>query len=358
MASTIRELLVEPIDFALKEPFRVATGTKDAANNVLVRVVLENGTTGFGEVAPSPYTTGDIRDTVIASLNHLRPTVVGRDVRAWRALLTETRRLVRNQVGAHSGLEIAVLDAFGKSQGVALWQMFGGAKTVVETDITLSLGSVEKAGADAKKFVSEGFHTLKIKVGIDVETDTDRIIAVRDNAADAEITLDANQGFSPKDAVELIRRVNDRGARVTMFEQPVRKDDFDGMRFVRDHCPLPVAADETVFTSEDALRVVREGAADMINIKVAKSGILGALDIAAIARAANLGLMIGGMTESKIGLAASVHLACGLGCFVHHDLDTVFLLKPFDCEGGFTLDGPRLSVEGMGPGTGIHFDPR
>jgi len=357
MSTIIRELIAEPLDLPLREPFKVATGSKDAALNVLVRVVLEDGTTGYGEVSPSPYTTGDTRETVLAVLDALRPVVVGRDVRAWRGVLNETRKRIRNQVAAHSGLEIAVLDAFGKARGVALADLFGGVRTSVETDMTLSLGTPEKAGEDAARFVGQGFRKLKIKVGIDVETDALRILAVRDHAPDAEISLDANQAFTPKEAVELVRRANGGGARVSMFEQPVRKDDFEGMRFVRDHCPLPVAADETVFTPEDALRVVREGAADMINIKVAKSGILGALEIISICRAANVGLMIGAMMESRIGLAASVHLSCGFGGFSHHDLDSVHLLKPFTCEGGFEIDGPHLSVEGITGGTGIAFEP-
>lgn len=357
MSTKIKELLADPLNLPLKEPFRIATGIKDAAWNVLIRVVLEDGTVGFGEVSPSPYTTGDTQDSVIAIMDQLRPSVVGKDIRSWRAILNGTRAAVRYQVGAHSGLEIAVLDAFGKAQGVSLAEMVGGVKQSVETDMTLSLGTPEKAGEDAKKFIAEGFDKLKIKVGMDVETDTERIVAVRDNAPDSEISLDANQAFSPKDAVELIRRSNERGARVAMFEQPVRKDDIEGMKFVRDHCPLPVAADETVFTPEDALKVIRTGAADMINIKVAKCGILGALEIVSLCRVANLGIMIGAMMESKIGLAASVHLACGFGNFVHHDLDSVYLLKPFECEGGFKLDGPNFSVEGITGGTGIQYDP-
>jgi len=358
MSTIIRELHADPLDLPLWEPFKIATGIKDAAWNVLIRVVLEDGTTGFGEVSPSPYTTGDTRETVIAVMDQLRPAVVGKDIRSWRAILTETRSAVRYQVAAHSGLDIAVLDAFGKSQGVVLADMFGGVRKSVETDMTLSLGTPEKAGEDAAKFIKQGFNKLKIKVGMDVQTDADRIIAVRDNAPNAEISLDANQAFSPKDAVELVRRANARGANIGMFEQPVRKDDFEGMRFVREHCPLPVAADETVFTPEDALRVVREGVADMINIKVAKCGILGALEIISICRTANIGLMIGAMMESKIGLAASVHLSCGFGCFAHNDLDSVYLLKPFECEGGFNLDGPNFSVEGITGGTGIIYEPK
>jgi L-alanine-DL-glutamate epimerase-like enolase superfamily enzyme len=358
LSTRIRDLIAEPLDLPLKEPFIIATGRKDAANNVLVRVVLEDGTAGFGEVSPSAYTTGDTRDSVVAALSHLRPTVIGKDVRSWRALLTDTRRALRFHVGAHSGFEIAVLDAFGKATGVALWQMFGGVKTSVETDLTLSLGTPEETGAAAAKAAREGFRKIKVKVGMGVATDTERVVAVREAAPQAEIALDANQAFTPKEAVELAGRVASHGIEISLLEQPVRRDDFAGMRYVREHCAAPVGADETVFTPEDAIRVVREGAADVINIKVAKSGLLGALDIASIARAANLGLMIGCMMESKIGLAGSVHLACGLGVFSHCDLDSIYLLRPFECEGGFTLRGPEFSVEGITAGTGVKYEPR
>lgn len=351
----ITSLTAEPFDLPLKEPFIIATGRKDAANNVLVRVQLEDGTVGFGEVAPSPYTTGDTQATAIAAINHLRPVVEGRDVTGWRALLADTRKALRHQFAAHSGVEIAVLDAFGKATGVSLHQFFGGVRTKVETDYTLSLGTPKDTAKSAAKAVAQGFHKIKIKVGMDVPTDTARVIAVRKACPKAELALDANQAYSPKEAVDLANRIARAGIELSLLEQPVRRDDFAGMRYVRQHCDFLVGADETVFTPEDAIRVVREEAADVINIKVAKAGLVGAMDIASIARSANIGLMIGCMMESKVGLAASVHLACGLGCFTHCDLDSVYLLKPFECRGGYTQEGPVFSVEGVGPGTGIEY---
>lgn len=355
MSNRIVELAGEALDLPLKEPFIVATGRKDAANNVLIKVRLEDGTVGYGEVAPSPYTTGDTRDTVLAVINQLRPVVEGKEIASWRSVLQEARRAVRHQFGAHSGVEIAVLDAFGKQAGVSLADMFGGVIKSVETDLTLSLGPVAETRQAGVKAFREGFKKIKIKVGMGLEMDTERVVAVRDAVPGCEISLDANQAYSPKDAVELVRRIEMEDVEISLLEQPVRRDDFAGMRYVREHCRVPVGADETVFTPEDAIRVVREGAADVINIKVAKAGMMGALDIVSIAKAANLGLMIGCMMESKIGLAASVHLACGLGCFSHCDLDSIYLLKPFECQGGFTLNGPVFGVEGIKAGTGIQY---
>ena len=356
MSAVIKELKVEAFDLPLKEPFIIATGRKDAANNVLIRVILEDGTIGYGEVAPSPYTTGDTQQTVIAVLNHIRWAVEGQDVREWRTLLAKTRKLVRGNVGAHSGLELAVLDAFTKYCGVPLYQFFGGAETCVETDLTLSLGQPDETGNAAKRAVNDGFGKIKIKVGMGVDTDLARIKKVKE-AGPEEISLDANQAYSAKDAVELVRRAAAEGIDIDLLEQPVPKTDFESLKYVREHCPVAVAADESCFNADDALRLIRMDACDVINIKLAKCGIVAAMDIAGMGRTANKGLMIGCMMESKIGLSAYVHLACGLGEFAHHDLDSVYLLKPFECEGGFKLDGPKFSVEGIEKGTGISYEP-
>jgi len=355
MGTIIKQLKVEPFDLPLKEPFIIATGRKDAANNVLVRIILDDGTTGFGEIAPSPYTTGDTPETCIAVLNRIKWAVEGQDVAEWRTLLAKTRKLVRGNVAAHSGLEMAVLDAFTKSAGIPLCRFFGGAITEVETDLTLSFGEPDKTGDDAKKAVADGFQKIKVKVGMGVAKDVERVKRVK-AAGPGEISLDANQAYSPKDAVELVRRLHTDGIEIDLLEQPVDRFDFEGLKYVREHCPVPVAADESCFNAEDALRLVRMDACDVINIKLAKCGIVAALDIAGICRTARKGLMIGCMMESKIGLSHYVHLACGLGEFAHCDLDSVYLLKPFECEGGFTLDGPRFSIEGIERGTGIVYE--
>ena len=190
-----------------------------------------------------------------------------------------------------------------------------------------------------------------------MEQDFQRVVRVAEAAPEAEISLDANQGYSPKEALTLVDRLMAQKIPLVLLEQPVHKQDIAGMKFIRERCPVPVAADESVFTPTDALRIVEAQAADVINIKVAKAGILGALDIIGITRAANLKLMIGSMTESKIGLSASIHLVCGTGIFSYYDLDTVFLLKPFACPGGFDEKGPIFSVANIKTGTGIEYNP-
>jgi L-alanine-DL-glutamate epimerase-like enolase superfamily enzyme len=138
-----------------------------------------------------------------------------------------------------------------------------------------------------------------------------------------------------------------------MFEQPVVKHDLQGLKFVKDHTSVLVGADESVFTSADAINIVRTGCADVINIKLMKSGIIEALDIAAIARSANIKLMIGCMLETRLALGCSVHFAAGLGCFDFIDLDPHIKpgMEPF--AGGPDYSAPFYTIPEDKPGLGI-----
>nr|OGS32276.1 MAG: hypothetical protein A3J82_02415 [Elusimicrobia bacterium RIFOXYA2_FULL_69_6] len=134
--------------------------------------------------------------------------------------------------------------------------------------------------------------------------------------------LDANQGYSPEQSLGLLRRLRGRGIVPVLFEQPAAAEDYAGLRAVSRHGGVPVAADESAGSREAVLRLVRRRAADVVNIKLMKCGILEAWDIAAIARSAGLGLMIGGNIESSLAMGAAAHFAAGLGGFSFVDLDT------------------------------------
>jgi L-alanine-DL-glutamate epimerase-like enolase superfamily enzyme len=186
-----------------------------------------------------------------------------------------------------------------------------------------------------------------------VNDDINRILAIKDGAPGCEITLDANQGFSPCEAVHFLEVLEKNNIRPILFEQPVIKTDLLGMKFVKDHTSIPIAADESVFTSADAISIVRSGCADVINIKIMKSGILEAIDIAAIARSANIKLMIGCMLESSLGLGCSVHLAAGLGNFNYVDLDPHIDPGKEPFTGGPQFSAPLYRISDNLPGLGI-----
>ncbi len=320
-ATTIRQVLIEPLNIERTEPFIIAIGTKHRIENVVLTLVLENGVEGYGEAAPLEPINGENQATVLATLNSCRDFLLGQDVTQFMAIARQLKQVFWAQATARCAIEMALLDALAKSLDIPLYQFWGGAEHELETDCTISLVPAETARRQAEQLAQAGYRVLKVKIGKNVKQDIERVLAVNEGAPSCQITLDANQGYTPDQAVYCIRELERLGIRPALLEQPVTRHDWMGMRFVREHVSPPVAADETVFTGDDAIQVVRTGCADVINIKIMKSGIIEALDIAAIARRAHLGLMIGCMLESVLAMSASVHLAAGLGGFRFIDLD-------------------------------------
>jgi L-alanine-DL-glutamate epimerase-like enolase superfamily enzyme len=346
--SRIVELSAEPLDLPLIEPFEISLGVQHEAANVLVTVETESGTIGYGEGAPIAPVTGETREAALATARAAGEVVEERQVGNYRRLIADLRKTFPGAVTANFAVETAVLDALCRERDIALSALFGGTPDPVETDITVPIDSVAKTAKRAREAVESGFRHLKIKTGNDVADDIERIVAVRDAAPDATLKVDANQGWTPKETRRFANSVTDQGVDLELIEQPVAADDVSGMADVRRNVDIPIAADETVFTPEDAVRVVRAGAADVINAKLGKSGPLAVADIVAIARGGNLDCMLGCMLESSIGTHAGAHLVAGTGAFSYVDLDSTCLLADDVVD---NPDGPMHDI--AGPGHGI-----
>jgi L-Ala-D/L-Glu epimerase len=349
----IKKVFIDPINIALDESFKIATGTKYSIENVCVTMVLDNGIEGYGEAAPLEPINGENQATVIAALDSCKKFLTGNDISEYSAISKKLKSVFWAQVTARCAIEMALLDAFTKSLNIPFYKFFGGTTNKIETDYTIDIVPPDIAKINASKYAKEGYRILKTKVGKNLIQDIDRILAIKEGAPDCGITLDANQGFSPWEAVHFLEELEKKNIRPVLFEQPVIKTDLLGMKFVKDNTSVPIAADESVFTSADAINIVRMGCADVINIKIMKSGIIEALDIAAIARSANIKLMIGCMLESKLGLGCSVHLAAGLGGFSFVDLDPHInpAAEPF--TGGPEYKAPFYTISDIYPGIGI-----
>ncbi len=334
---------VDIYDLPLLRPFETAQARRTAAHNLLLTVELADGTRGFGEVAPAPHVTGEDQASSRSVLQEATGLVVGADVARYRRVSGAFEAAHPRAHAARAGLEAALLDAYCRHLGCPLFEFLGGAADTVTTDVTIPIVPPAEAGDDARAAAAEGYTDLKIKIGAGGE-DFERVLAVAQAAPRASIRLDGNQGFRPDEAVSLLKRVQAAGVKVTLYEQPVRHDDLDGMRYVREHTDVPVAVDESVLTPEDAWRVVRAGAADVVNIKLMKAGVLGALEIAAICRAAGVRLMLGCMLESRLGISVAAHLAAGLGVFDFLDLDGHLLTADPRAAGGFVQAGGRLTL--------------
>lgn len=352
-ATEITKVLIEPVNIKLDEPFTIAIGTKYSIENVIVTVILKNGIEGYGEAAPLEPVNGENQATVLATLESCRNFIVGKDITEYKAIAQNLRSVFWAQVTARCAVEMALLDAYTKQINIPLFRFFGGSVNRIETDYTVDIVPPDVARKNAEKLAKEGYRVLKTKVGKKLKDDIDRIVAIKEGAPACEITLDANQGYTPPAAVRFLEELDRKNIRPLLFEQPVIKSDLSGMKFVRDHTSVPIAADESVFTSADAINIVRAGCADIINIKLMKSGIIEALDIAAIARSANIKLMIGCMIETRLALCCSIHLAGGSGCFDYVDLDPHLSpdQEPFD--GGPHYSAPWYTISDDQPGIGI-----
>ncbi|WP_251330995.1 dipeptide epimerase [Haloplanus pelagicus] len=345
--SEIVDLSVETLDLPLSEPFEISLGVQHEARNVLVTVETEDGTTGYGEGAPIPPVTGETREAALATVRAAAEVVEGRPVGNYRRIVSELRSTFPGMVSATFAVETAVLDAFCREREIALSELFGATPSPVETDMTIPIVPAGTARERAARAVEQGYEHLKIKTGNDLDEDVDRVLAVREAAPEAALKVDANQGWTPKETARFAERVADQGIHLDLIEQPVAASDVVGLAEARRRVDVPITADETVFTPEDAIRVVREGAADIVNVKLGKSGPLAAADIASIAKGADLDLMIGCMLESAVGIHASAHLVAGIGAFSFVDLDGNRLLAEDVVE---TAEGPVHDISGPGHG--------
>jgi L-Ala-D/L-Glu epimerase len=365
--ATIRSVEVAPLDIPLHVPFGIAGGAQAMANNVLLTIELADGTRGFGEAAPLPPYNGETQADALSALRSAREWLVSRDARNWRELGAEfERRSAIRSGSARCALEMALLDALTRSDGLPLWKFFGAADGLgregpppeLETDMTVTTGTPGEAADAARDIKRRGIRLIKVKVGgpKGAAHDLARLAAIHEVAPEAPLILDGNAGVTRAAATELVRGLKARGIAPALLEQWLSKDDLDGMRALREESGWLVAADESVTTREDAERVAFAHAADVINIKLMKGGIAAALAIAVVAKREGLGLMIGGNVESILAMTTSACFAAGLGGFRFADLDTPLFLAANPFSGGFAMDGGQISVAHIQAGHGV--EPR
>ena len=323
----IEQIEVYLVTLGYKEPFRIAPGASTESHNVIVKVVTDYGVVGWGESSPSERVTGETAETVIKTLDKIAPKLIGMCPLRIEQDVDVMDSVVEGNPAAKAAIDIALHDILGKTGHKPLFMLMGGYRTEVLTDITLSIKSPKKMAEDAVKAVKKGFKALKVKVGVDPAEDVERIKMIRTAiGGKMQIRVDANQGWTPRQALEALNKM--KKFNIQFAEQPVPAEDLKGLVEVRKNSPIPIMADESVHSPEDALRLIQAEAVDFINIKLMKSGgILKGRKIAAVAEAAGIPCMIGCMGESEIGIAAGAHLAAAVKNIQHADLDSDLLLK-------------------------------
>ena len=350
----ISKIDVWPVNIGLTDDFVISQGAISVAENAFVRIGLEGGTEGFGELAPFEEVTGETRDDGVRQIKKLAEGLIGKSVLDYRLISDEMKEKEPDQPAPRCGLEIAILDAYCRLKKIPMWALWSKApRQNLMTDITIPILSYEKSMELARHWHLKGFQTLKMKVGIDEEKELGLITDINKMFPGFSFIIDANQGFHPDQAISFINALSRKGLNIILFEQPNDRFDLEGMARIKRSTTVPIAADEAVFTAEDAKRVVEMEAADVINLKIMKSGVFETLEIISVAVSAGLELMIGGMVETRIGMGCSLALAQSFPEIKFLDLDTPLLMSEDLLEGGYQYDGPMI-ISGNEPGLGIY----
>jgi L-alanine-DL-glutamate epimerase-like enolase superfamily enzyme len=252
----------------LRTPFRTALRTVEAVEDVVVIVTTDTGHVGYGEAPPTAVITGDTRGSIVEAIGKvIGPRLLGQDVADLNRLTGLVQGAMQHNVSAKAALEIALYDLWGQLYGAPLYRLLGGGHPVITTDITISVDAIDKMVADSLSAVARGFVALKVKVGKDIAVDIERVKAIHAAVAGrALLRLDANQGWTPKQAVAAVRALEAAGVRLDLLEQPVNASDIAGLKYVTERVDTPVMADESAFGPVEVIDLIRRGAADIVNI--------------------------------------------------------------------------------------------
>lgn len=340
----------------LRTPFRTALRVVDTIDDIIVMIDTDTGHVGWGEAPPTAVITGDTHETIVRAIRDcIAPRLLGADIDDLDDAARRVQGAIERNTSAKAAVEMALYDLFGQLQGAPLYRLLGGGDPRLTTDITISVDHVDRMVADAQLAVERGFTALKVKVGKDIDMDIERVRAIH-AAIDGRVRLrlDANQGWTAIEAVRAIRTLEDAGIALDLVEQPVRADDLDGLQYVTEHVRTPVLADESVFSLADAEEIIRRRAADIVNIKLMKTGgIASALRIADLCAAHDVECMMGCMLETAVSVAAAAHVAAARASVITRvDLDGPQLGAYNPVEGGATFIGPDIVLAGS-PGLGI-----
>lgn len=343
----ITSIKIGRISVPLRTPFKTALRTVNSVEDVIVEIHTDTGNIGFGEAPPTGVITGDTTGAIIGAIeDHIRKSIVGMKIENFEDLMLKLQSCIVKNTSAKAAVDIALYDLYGQLYGAPLYKLLGGYRKEIVTDITISVNDPEEMAKDSLQAISRGYDTLKIKVGKDSARDMERMKAIRKAIGyDVKLRIDANQGWKPKEAVNVLRKMEDAGLQIEFVEQPVSAHDIDGLKFVTDNVYIPVLADESVFSPMDALNILQRRAADFVNIKLMKTGgIYNALKICSLAEIYGVECMIGCMLEAKVSVTAAVHLACAKSIITKIDLDGPVLCREDPVNGGAIFNESKITL--------------
>ena len=318
----ISNLEYDEVELKLSVPYTIAYEKVEKSVNVFLKITTNTGMTGFGCAAPDFEVTGETAKSVISCLDgQIREKLANRDPLRWGKIIEDLKEIIPDHPSALAAVDMALLDILGKKAGLPVWKMLGGYRNRIRTSVTIGILPEKDTINMALDYIARGFRCLKIKGGINVQEDIDRINQVRSKVGKKiELRFDANQGYSVDDSVNFVKET--KSANLELIEQPTPRGKPDMLGRVTNMVPIPVMADESLMNLRDAFRLTRRELVDMVNIKLMKvGGISEAMHINSVARSAKVEVMVGCMDESAMSIAAGLHFALARPNVIYADLD-------------------------------------
>lgn len=317
----IQRVSYERLQLKLNKPYTIAYETVSEAVNYILRLETDQAITGWGCAAPDPAVTHETQEAAEQAIQDvIVPCLQGED--PFRFARVQHNLKNRPDVGSsvRAMVDMALYDILAKSSGVPLYKLLGGYRDSIPTSITVGIMSVEDTLKEVKEYQSQGFGIVKIKGGLDVDEDIEKIRCIRRAFADIQIRFDGNQGYSVEDSIRFFEET--RAAGIEIFEQPTRVGEDQMLGAVTDQVDIPVMADESIKTLRDTYRLAKNDRIDMINIKIMKvGGILEGMHINSVAKSAGVEVMVGCLDECALGIAAGLHFALSRPNIEYADLD-------------------------------------
>ncbi len=310
------------MDMPLAVPYTIAYETMSHVSNIIFKIITDAGITGWGCAAPDMTVTGETPEDVIRSIDTvIKDLLKGRNPFQIARITHDLRNLMPKASAAIAMVDMALHDLLARKAQIPLYQLLGGFRNSIHTSITIGILPLDETLEQAKKHIENGFTILKLKGGLNVAEDIEKVLKLREKLGKAFLLrFDANQGYTFEESVEFINRVESAGLEI--IEQPTSKKKDERLGLVTRAVSVPVMADESIKTLQDAFRLAKNDRIDMINIKLMKmGGIFESQHINAVAKAAGLEVMIGCLDESALGISAGLHFALSRANIEFADLD-------------------------------------
>lgn len=351
----ITKIKVEKLKLQLLKPAKVAFGVIEHYETMLLKIDTDEGLVGYGEGSPLAFVTGETIDTIISVTQMIGQQLIGFNPIEIEKIHHVMDRTIHGNTSAKAAIDMAIYDLISKKMGVPLYKMLGGFKSTFETDVTIMIDEPKEMAREAIALVDKGFKVLKIKVGMNNEEDIDRIKHIRQAIGpDIKIRVDANQGWS---VVEAIRTINEiEKYNIDAVEQPIAYWNKSGLVEIKKNVHVPIMADESIFSPQDAFQLITTKAVDFLNIKLMKcGGIYKANKINDISETAGIECMLGCMLESKLALTAAASFIASKRNVTRADIDSIMHIKENEIKGGIIIDKGIVHLPDS-PGLGVEVD--